>query len=399
MSAFEYQAVDARGHSRSGVIEGDSARQVRQKLREQGLTPLQVEEAARAQKPRGRRMSATDLALFTRQLATLLRAGLPLEEALHAIARQSEKARLQSLIMAVRSRVLEGRSLADSLADFPAAFPDLYRATVAAGEQSGRIDPVLERLADYTENRRHLHQKTLLALFYPLLLSGVAILVVTGLLAYVVPQVVQVFENMQQDLPLLTRILIALSDFLRHWGIALLAVIFVGMIVLRAILRTPAAAYAWHRWRLRLPLAGRLEKAFNVARFTRTLSILLASGVPVVDALHVTAQVMSNYHMRDAVTAAARQVREGTPLHTALQGGLFPPLTLHLIASGETGGNLAEMLERAALTQERDVEALISTLLGLFEPILILVMGAIVLTIVLAILMPVFELNQLVGRP
>jgi general secretion pathway protein F len=401
MSAFEYQALDTKGRNRKGVMEADSARQVRQKLRDQGLTPLHVEEATRrAQRPRGQRISAMDLALFTRQLATLLRSGLPLAEALDAIARQSEKVRIHNLIMTVRSRVLEGRSLADSLGDFPAAFPDLYRATVAAGEQSGRIDLILERLAEYTENRRYLQQKTLLALFYPLLLSLVALFVVIGLLAYVVPQVVQVFHNMQQDLPLLTRFMIGLSDFIRDWGLSMIVLIFASLVLLRYALRTPTTHTAWHRLRLRIPLIGRLEKAFNIARFTRTLSILLASGVPVVEALHVTAQVLSNRIMCAAVMDAARQVREGTPLHTALHiDGLFPPLTLHLIASGEASGNLADMLERAAITQERDLEAMIATLLGLFEPILILLMGAIVLSIVLAILMPVFELNQLVGRP
>lgn len=399
MSAFEYQALDAQGRTKKGVLEGDTARQIRQKLREQGLAPLAVDAVVQKQAKRSRRgsLNAAELALLTRQLATLIRSGLPLEETLHAVAQQSEKARIESLLMAVRSKVLEGHSLADSLSDFPAAFPDLYCATVSAGEQSGHLDIVLERLADYTEKRRHLRQKTLLALFYPMLLTIVAILVVAGLLAYVVPQVVQVFQNVNQELPWLTVALIQISDFLRAWGLWLLGLSILGLMIFNYLLRIPHLKYAWHRIRLGLPIIGKLEQSFNVARFTRTLSILLDSGVPVIEALRVTAQVMSNVVLKHSVENAARQVREGTSLYHALQAEKrFPPLTVHLIASGEASGNLAEMLERAADTEERDLETVIGVVLGLFEPILILVMGGVVLTIVLAILMPIFELNQLV---
>lgn len=401
MSAFEYTAVDPAGRTRKGVLEGDTARQVRQQLRERGLTPLSVDEvvekAGGARRPRRGRLSAADLALVTRQLATLVRSGLPLEESLHAVARQNPKPRLQSLIMAVRSRVLEGHSLAEGLEDFPGAFPELYRATVAAGEQSGHLDMVLERLADYTETRQYIRQKTLLALFYPALLSGVALLVVLGLLTYVVPQVVQVFNNIEQELPWLTRALIGISDFLRDWGVWLLLALVSGIALARYVLRFDGPLYAWHRFLLRLPIMGKLEQGANVARFTRTLSILLSSGVPVVDALQITAQVIANRPLRNAVEAAARQVREGESLHRTLHSsGLFPPLTVQLIASGEAGGNLAPMLERAATNQERELETLTGVWLGLFEPLLILFMGGIVLTIVLAILLPIFELNQLI---
>jgi len=401
MSAFEYTALDVQGRTRKGVLEGDTPRHIRQQLREQQLTPLAVEEVTHTANTRQRRwvrVSALELALLTRQLATLSRAGLALEEALRAVAEQTAKPKIKSLLMAVRARVLEGHSLAEGLGDFPSVFPELYRATVAAGEQSGHLDLVLERLAEYTENRQYLHQKTLLALFYPSLLTAVALLVVTGLLAYVVPQVVQVFDNIQQELPLLTRILIAISDFLRAWGWALLLAVVAGVMGFQYLLRYERFLTRFHHLLLRLPLIGRLERGANVARFTRTLSILVESGVPMLEALGITAQVVSNRPLRQAIQAAIHRVREGSSLHEALQNsGLFPPMTVYLIASGEASGNLEAMLERAAVTQERELEGLISVLLGLFEPLLILVMGAIVLTIVLAILMPIFELNQLVG--
>ncbi len=400
MAAFEYAALDAKGRTRKGVLEGDTPRHIRQQLRERGLTPLQIEEVVKAGKRRrrsGTRVGAAELALFTRQLATLVKSGLALEEALRAVSEQTEKARLKSLLLAVRARVLEGHSLADGLAEFPNVFPELYRATVAAGEQSGHLDIVLERLADYTETRQYIRQKTLLALFYPALLTTVALLVVVGLLAYVVPQVVQVFVNIKQELPALTRGLIAFSDFLRDWGIGLLLLGGLLAAGFSYLLKFEHFLERFHYLLLRLPLISRLERGANVARFTRTLSILMASSVPMLEALRITAEVVANRPIRNAVLAAADRVREGSSLHDALAvTGLFPPMTVYLIASGESSGNLEEMLERAAVTQERELEALISVFLGLFEPLLILVMGGLVLTIVLAILMPIFELNQLV---
>ncbi|HAI69611.1 MAG TPA: type II secretion system protein GspF [Gammaproteobacteria bacterium] len=400
MAAFEYAALNKIGRTRKGVLEGDTPKQIRQQLREQGLTPLSIEEVVRPAKQRQHRrvpVSATDLALLTRQLATLVRSGFALEEALRAISEQTEKPRLKSLLLAVRSRVLEGHSLAEGLGDFPKVFPSVYRATVSAGEQSGHLDLVLERLAEYTENRQQVQQKTLLALFYPALLSTVAIAVVIGLLAYVVPQVVQVFSNINQELPWLTRTLIAVSDFLQNW-IGWLLLLLIALIAgLRYLLRFEKNIIRFHRLLLIMPLISRLERGSDVARFTRTLSILTESGVPMLEALHITSQVLSNRLMRQAALEATNKVREGTSLHTALeQTGLFPPMTVYLIASGETSGKLENMLERAAIMQERELETLIGVLLGLFEPLLILVMGGIVLTIVLAILMPIFELNQLV---
>lgn len=402
MGAFEYQAIDAAGRTRKGVLEGDTARQVRQSLREQGLVPLAVEEVATRERERQRVLftrgvSATDLALITRQLATLVRSGLPLEETLHTVAKQSETPRLRNMMMAVRSKVLEGHTLADGLGEFPHIFPELYRATVAAGEQSGHIDTVLERLADYTEARQQLRQKIQLALFYPAILTFMALAVTIALLTYVVPQVVQVFDNIGQELPWLTRGLIASSDFLRAWGLALAILLALALWLFARWLRKPEHLLRWHRLLHRLPLIGRLTRGVNTARFARTFSILSASGVPVLEAMRIGAQVLGSRPMREAVEHAALRVREGSSIYRALeQSGYFPAITLQLIASGEASGNLDTMLERAAANQERELETTIAALMGLFEPLLILTMGGIVLVIVLAILLPIFDLNQLV---
>ncbi|MCG5512386.1 type II secretion system inner membrane protein GspF [Ectothiorhodospira shaposhnikovii] len=404
MPAFEYTALKPTGRQVRGVLEGDTPRQVRQQLRESGLTPLSVEAVQLRERRRqrlpglSRGISAMDLALLTRQLATLVRSGLPLEEALGTVARQSEKARIRSMLMAVRTRVMEGHSLARGLGDFPHVFPDIYRTTVAAGEQSGHLDVVLERLADYTENRQQMRQKIQLALFYPAILTTMAVLVTVALLTYVVPEVVQVFSGIGQELPWLTRTLIAVSDALRDYGLILLAALVAAGLLFRYLLRRPGPLRAWHRLLLRLPLVGRLTRGMNTARFARTLSILSASGVAVLESLRIAAEVISNRPMREAVQAVAQRVREGSGIGVALErSGYFPPMTVHLIRSGEAGGSLDEMLERAAVNQERELETRIAMIMGILEPVLILVMGLVVLVIVLAILLPIFELNQLVN--
>jgi len=404
MGAFEYIALDSSGREKKGVIEGDAPRQVRQQLREQGWVPLEVQEVVRREAHGQRRfsllqrgISSTDLALITRQLATLVRAALPLEECLRAVAQQTDRARLKSMLHAVRSRVMEGHTLATGLADFRHVFPELYRTTVEAGEQSGHLERVLERLADYTEGRQQMRQKIQLAVFYPAMLTIVAILVVGGLMTYVVPQVVQVFENIGQELPALTRGLIAVSDFLRAEGLLILFLLVLAVIAVIYLLRNPGNRRRFHLVLLRIPLAGRLERGLNTGRFARTFSILTASGVPVLESMRISAQVMSNIPMRNAVDEAAARVREGSSIAAALEkSGYFPPMTVHLIASGEASGKLEEMLERAAINQEREIETMIAAVLGLFEPLLILFMGGVVLTIVLAILLPIFDLNQLI---
>jgi len=401
MGAFDYSAVDGQGRVRKGVLEGDTARHIRQQLRDRGLVPLTVDEIARREKRRKQRfqrgISAAELALITRDLSTLVRAGLPLDEALSAVARQTSKGRLNKLVLGVRSRVMEGHALASALADFPHVFPELYRATVGAGERSGNLDLVLERLADYTEARQGAQQKVLLALLYPALLSLVSIVVVIALLTYVVPQVVQVFEGVGQELPFLTRALIAISDGLAEWGVAIAVAVVTGLMGFAYLLRLQGFRVAVHRMLLSMPLVGRLVRGVNVSRFASTLSILLESSVPLVDALRVSASVVTNLPLRQAIDDAARRVREGDNLHNALgQSRLFPPVTLQLIASGEAGGNLDQLLSRAAQYQQRETETLIAVYLGLLEPLMILFMGGMVLVIVLAILLPVFDLSQLV---
>ncbi len=405
MPAFEYTALQPTGRQLRGVVEGDTARQARQVLRDRGLSPLDVRPIS-GDKPveggRGRPgirqgLSATELALFTRQLATLVRSGTPLEEALATTAKQSSKPRIKRIILAVRARVNEGHTLENALSDFPQAFPELYRATVAAGERSGHLDAVLDRLADYAESRQEMQQKVGMAMFYPLILTVVALLVAGGLLTYVVPQVVQVFEHLGQQLPLLTRSLIALSNALTSYGLPGIVVLTALGILFKRAMRHPAFKQRVHLMLLRAPLISKITKGINTARFARTLSILVASGVPVLDALRIAAEVIPNVPMRQAVLDAANNVREGASIQASLeQSGLFPPMTLHLIASGETSGNLEEMLDRAASQQERELQTLISGMMTLFEPLLILFMGVLVLIIVLAILLPIFELNQLV---
>ncbi|MBM5812691.1 MAG: type II secretion system protein GspF [Gammaproteobacteria bacterium] len=403
MAAFEYTALDAGGREHHGVLEGDTARQVRQALREQSLLPVTVSEVADVAPRRGLRWTsargvrAAELALLTRQLATLVRAGLPLEEALLAVSQQSEKVRVRNIVAGVRSRVIEGRTLAEGFGAFPRVFPEIYRATVAAGEQSGHLDTVLERLADYTENRQVLQQKITHAMVYPVLLSVVCAGIVAVLLGYVVPEVVRVFEAGHQELPLLTRLLIAGSDFLRAWWWLLALGTGLAIAGLRRWLRAPAARLRYHQMKLRLPLVGRVTRGNNAARFARTFAILTASAVPVLEALRIAGEVVTSLPMRHAVEEAAVRVREGAPIARALgTSRLFPPMLVHLIASGESSGRLEEMLERAATNQERELDGLVNTAVGILGPAMILLMGVFVFLIVIALLLPIFQLNQLV---
>lgn len=402
MPAFAYQALDASGKTQRGVLQGDTARAVRGSLRERGLNPLSVEEVREgAARRRGafsaRGLSAVQLALLTRQLSTLIGAGLPIDEALGALSEQAENERLRGLTMSLRARVMEGASLAQALGDFPESFPGIFRATVAAGEQSGRLDSVLDRLADYAEARDALRQKMLAALAYPLLLTLVAVAVVAGLLAWVVPQIIGVFENLHQDLPAATRVLIAASDFLRDWGWLVLLLLIVAAVGARMALRSEPARFRWHEFLLRLPLIGRLARAANTARAMRTLALLAGSAVPLLDALGIAAQVVPNLPMREALKRAAFSVREGTAFSRALgESGQFPPVALRLIASGERSGELPRMLEEASQQQQRELDRWLTALTSVLGPAVILAVGAMVLFIVLAILLPIFNLNQMV---
>jgi general secretion pathway protein F len=402
MGAFEYTALDGGGKERKGILEGDTPRHIRQLLREKQLLPVTVSEVAQKEAKRQQtfsltRVSPADLSLFTRQLATLVRAGLPLEESLLAVSQQTEKPRIQSIVLGVRARVMEGHTLADGFSDFPRVFPEIYRATVAAGEHSGHLDNILERLAEYTESREIIRQKVLGALMYPIVLTVMCSAIVTGLLVFVVPKVVSVFEQSKAKLPLSTRVLIGTSDFLRDWGIYLLIGLIVAVVLLRRWLRNPVARRQWHRLQLRMPIAGKLNRGFNTARFTRTFSILSASSVPVLEAMRIAGEVVTNLPMRDAVSDAAARVREGAPIGRSLSvSKLFPPMTIHLISSGESSGELEGMLERAAVSQERELDGLLNTMVGLLGPLLIVAMGLFVMGIVFAMLMPIFEMNDLI---
>jgi general secretion pathway protein F len=404
MGAFEYTALDAQGRERKGLIEGDTPKHVRQLLREKQLLPMEIQEAAQKELKRSRArgffrrgLSTLDLALLTRQLATLLRSGLPLEESLAAVAEQTEKPRVQGIVLGVRSKVVEGHPLADGLRDFPQAFPEIYRATVSAGEQSGKLDHVLERLSDYTESRQVMGQQVSNALVYPIVLMVLSCAIVSFLLAYVVPQVVAVFESGHQELPLATRILIGSSDFLRNYWFYLLAVIAIGVWGFLRWLKAPDAKVRFDRFLLRVPLLGKLIRGLNTARFARTFSILTASAVPVLEALRISAEVVNNLPMQQAVVEAALRVREGAPIGKSLAARkLFPPMMIHLISSGESSGELEKMLERAATNQEREMDGLLSTLTNLLGPFMVVFMGAVVMFIVIALLLPIFQLNDLV---
>lgn len=403
MGAFEYVAMDAAGKQSKGLLEGDTPKHVRQLLRDRNLLPVSVTEVAQKEARRQRSfsfrkgMSTSELALITRQLASLSQSGMPLEESLLAVSQQNDNPRSKSILLGARAKVMEGYTLADGLGEFPQAFPELYRATVAAGEQSGHLDVVLERLADYTESRQELRQRITNAMVYPITLVVMAVGIISFMLATVVPKIVGVFENTSAELPGLTRGLIATSDFLRnHW---LLLIIGIGAVVygLWRLLQEEGPRRSYHGFLLRMPITGRLTRGINTARFTQTLSILAGSGVPILEALKISGQVIENLPMRDAVTEATIRVREGAPISKSLASSkLFPPMMIHLISSGEAGGRLEEMLTRAAAGQEREVDGLIATLLGILQPLLIVAMGGVVLTIVLAILLPIFEINNLI---
>lgn len=403
MGAFEFVALDKSGKESKGLIEGDTAKHVRQLLRERKMIPVRVTEVAQKEAKRQstfslrRGITPAELALITRQLASLSQSGMPLEEALLAVSQQNDQPRTKSILLGVRSKVMEGHTLANGLGDFPQAFPELYRATVAAGEQSGHLDLVLERLADYTEARHELRQQLTNAMIYPITLVVMAVAIIGFMLATVVPRIVSVFENTSAELPALTRGLIATSDFLRHnWFWLLIAIAAVSWGIWK-LLQQEGARRRYHRFLLRMPITGRLTQGINTARFTRTFSILAGSGVPVLEAMKISAEVIENLPMREAVNEAALRVREGGSISRSLDSSkLFPPMMIHLVSSGEAGGRLEEMLTRSAVGQEREVDGRIAAMLGILQPLLIVAMGAVVMVIVLAILLPIFEINNLI---
>src|SRR6187455_183500 len=402
MPGFRYQAYNVEGKLHKGVLEADSARQARAQLRDQGLTPYRVEVIAANDPAGGARfrpvaLSATQVAQLTRGLASLLEAGLTVEEAFNALIEQAENERTRQVLAALRGEVIAGNTVAKALASFPLVFSELYRTLVAAGESSGQLPRVLTRLAEYLEERQQLRARLSLALIYPAIVLLVALAVVGALLVYVLPQVVQVFQHAHQQLPILTRALIALSGFLQATWIGWVVLLAAAAVALRFAFKRPRSRAAIHRFLWRAPLVGRVLRSLDAARLAATLSILVGSRVPILQALEAGTGVMTLVPMRDALTSAARGVREGMPLARALGAtAAFPPVMVHLIASGEASGRLDESLERAARQQQNDIAIRIAAFAALFEPAMILAMGGVVLTIVIAILMPIFQLNQLV---
>lgn len=405
MAAFEYQALDNKGKQHKGVLEADSSRQVRQQLRDKGWMPLSVDAANDKQKKtgflasfsRGPSLSTPDLALITRQLATLIAAGLPIDEALKAVSEQSEKQAIKSMVLSIRAKVLEGHTLADALKEFPRAFPHLYRATVSAGEHAGHLDGVLNKLADYTESQQAAQTKIKLAAMYPIILCIVAIGIVIGLLTYVVPDIVDVFVRNGQDLPALTQLMLDISHLITNYGLIIAITLAVSWSSFIYALRNPKFKYKYHLFLLTAPGIKNFTKSANTARYISTLAILSSSGVPLVEAMRIASQVVENLPIQAGVKEATTQVSEGGSLSRALTTtGYFSPMMLHMIASGETSGELDDMLARTSAQQQATLEATIEALVKMFEPLMLLTMGAIVATIVTAIMLPILELQNMV---
>ncbi len=404
MPAYDYVALDSSGKRQRGLLEADSDRLARQQLRERHLIPVEVTASRKKQSGEQgglalmQRISIGDLSLFTRHLATLLQSGIPLEEALHATSRQTRHRRLQSVVMSLRSRVLEGHSLADGLGDFPRIFTPVYRALVASGEQSGDLGLVLNQLAEYTEDSQKLRATLMQALVYPLALTVVAVSVIAVLMVYVVPKVVAQFDHYGQTLPLLTRILIVISDaMVSYWLPAIIVAVLTGLVG-RWWMSDKTRRKAIHKKMLRIPIVGDVLLTVDSARLLHTLAILLASGVSLIEAIKVGMFTLNNLHLQQGMGEVADAVREGKSFSFSLQQmDELPPMAVYMIASGEQSGELDAMVKRSADNLARELEMRVSIMTSLFEPILIVAMGIIVLGIVLAILLPILQLNNLSG--
>lgn len=410
MPTFHYVAIDSKGTKQKNIIEAENIKHARQLIRNIGLIPIETHAAhnrtdknnqtnSSKRTTLNRSITNKELSLLTRQLATLLAAGMPLEEVLTAVGEQTEKPRTKGLILSIRGKVREGHSLANALRDYPRAFTSLYCSTIAAGEKSGYLDVVLQRLADYTEQQAQMKQKIQNALIYPVIMIIVSFCIVGFLLEYVVPKMVAVYSNTGQELPGITQFLIAISSGIQHFGLYIILITITGLFFLRRTLKNNLAfREKFHHFLLRLPLIGNATKTINTARFARTFAILSSAGVSVLEAMTIASQLIINIPINKAVVEATSRIREGANISLALkQTKFFPPMSIHLIASGESSGQLEPMLERAANNQDNDIKQLIETGLTLFEPAIILVMGAIVLFIVLAILLPIFQLDQMTG--
>ncbi|HSD00594.1 MAG TPA: type II secretion system inner membrane protein GspF [Casimicrobiaceae bacterium] len=398
MTAFRFEAVDAQGRMRHGLLDADNPRAVRDLLRADGLTPTAVDPAPERRGPLQRtRLPAAVLALLTRQLASLVQSGMPLDQALLAVAEQADDGQAAALVTAIRSHVMAGEALPAALSRYPRTFAPLYRGLIAAGTETGRLPDVLSRLADYLDARLALRQKFIVALIYPALVTVIAVGVIAVLVTYVVPQVVSVYQQSRQTLPMLTRALLVTSEFFRATGWLWIAAIALGAI---------AFAVAWKRERtrahihgalLRVPGVGRLAASLDTARYASTLAILVGSGAPLLRSLDAACDVVRMIPLARAARAAGGLVREGVSLSRALkEQKMFPPVLIHLIANGEQSGSLAPMLVRAADELEREAERRLAWIAALIQPTLIVLMGAIVLVLVLAVMLPIVTMNQLV---
>ncbi len=400
MAAFEYSALDVQGRRREGVIDAGSAADARSLLEGRRLLPVRVEPATvraeQASRSRGR-FSAKDLTLLTRQLATLV-AVAPLEEALRTIGSQSERASVRRVVMATHARVVEGFRLSDAMAREPRAFPPLYRAMVAAGEGTGALPAILERLADLHERDQQVRGKLVSALVYPAALAVTAVLVVIALMVFVVPKVVEQFESMGRELPLLTRIVIGVSDALVAWWLPILVLLVATGFAIGRLLRRPALRRRFDAALLRLPLLGRLLRDVHAARMARTLATMSDSGLPLIEGLAITARTVGNTVLREATGSMVEVIREGGSLSSAMKrAAVFPPTLLYMATSGEDSGRLAPMLDRAADYLEREFNTFTTAAMSLLEPLIIIVLGAMVAVIVLAILLPILQFNALVA--
>lgn len=404
MTAYRYRALNPDGKLVKGVQEGDSERQVRASLRSQQLRPVEVAEVTQQASGFGlgqifqARISSSELALVTRQMATLVLSNLPIDECLQAVSEQSRKQRLKGLMLQIRSRVSEGHSLAYAMAEFPQVFSEMYRAMVRAGEAAGFLGLVLEQLADYSEQRQYTQQKLKMAMIYPFILLGVAVAVIVALMVFVVPELVGIFAHTNSELPWLTTSLIASSEFVRNYGVWVLVGLVILVFLLRQLLRNENRRRRWHHLLLAIPGISGILTTVDTARFASTLSILMASGVPLLESLQIAGEVLSNRVLRESSIEVAELVKEGSSLHRALErSGRFPPMMVHMVASGERSGELETMLQRSATNQERELEMALGTMMGIFEPLMVVFMGVMVLGIVLAILLPIFQLNTMVN--
>ena len=405
MAAYEYKAVDVKGRNKKGIIEADTAKQVRQQLREKGLVPISVSQASQKEKQAEAgfslfkaKVSASDLALITRQLSTLVGSALTIESALLAVAEQCDKPRLKRTIMAIRSKVVEGYSLAEGMKEFPHIFDHLFRSMVAAGEKSGHLDEVLERLADYTEKRQATKSQLRQAMIYPIMLITVGVLIVGFLLTTVLPDIVKQIAKADEALPDSTQFLLSVSDYIVNYGFVTAIILLSGLLTAQRMLKKPLIRLRFDRLLMNLPLVGKVVLGVNTARFARTLSILTSSAVPILDGMRISGEVLSNLYIKRGVLEASDNVREGSSLKSALeQTKIFPPMMIHMIGSGEKSGELEQMLRRSADNQDNELDALLKITMSLLSPLIVALMAGMVVFIVMAILQPIMQMNSLVG--